>query len=88
MRLDESQPYAEIHGPERTLFEQNGRLFLPNGHEVGAPPDADDEAPPEPQSSGGLRRAHWKHLKAQVEAYGGEWTNSEDAVAFLEGRSA
>lgn len=35
-----------------------------------------------------LSSKHWKHLKVMVEAYGGEWTNKEDAVLFLKGKAA
>lgn len=29
---------------------------------------------------------HWRQLKTLVEAYGGIWTNKEDALAFLKGK--
>lgn len=31
-----------------------------------------------------LEEMHWRHLKALVESYGGEWTNRAEAIAFLQ----
>ena len=86
MRLDESQPYAEIHGGGVVRYEQNGRMFLPNGREVGAPDDGLDDVPAEaPAGASSYQSMHWKTLKAIVESYGGTWTNKEAAIRFLEG---
>ena len=89
MRLDESQPYAEVHGGGRVLYEQGGRLFLPSGKEMGAPDDGLDDVKPEAPTgaSGGYHAMHWKTLKALVESYGGVWVNKEAAIAFLEGNA-
>jgi len=32
-----------------------------------------------------IEKMHWTRLKAMVEAYGGIWSNSEDAIKFLKG---
>lgn len=29
---------------------------------------------------------HWKHLKALVESYGGEWTTRQAALEFMKGK--
>lgn len=89
MRLDQSLPYAEVHGGSCVLYEQNGRMFLPSGREVGAPDDASDDVETEaPAGASDYQAMHWKHLKAAVEAYGGVWTNKEAAIAFLRGNAA
>lgn len=33
-----------------------------------------------------LQDMHWRHLKALVESFGGEWTNRLDAIKFMEGK--
>lgn len=43
--------------------------------------------PVEPQQKGDtLEDMHWRHLKALVESYGGEWNNKEKALEFLRGK--
>lgn len=88
MRLDESQPYAEVHGGGCVRYEQNGRMFLPNGREVGAPDDGlDDVLAEAPSGASSYQAMHWKTLKALVESYGGTWENKEAAIRFLEGNA-
>lgn len=33
-----------------------------------------------------LQDMHWRHLKALVESFGGEWTTRLDAIKFMEGK--
>lgn len=88
MRFDPTQPYAEVIGIAGAKYEQNGRRFSPGGFEVlpdgrvveDEPENAADEEAPEGEGFSGM---HWRHLKAMVEAAGGEWTNKEDALRFL-----
>ena len=47
--------------------------------EAQTPPGQSDEGK-------SLEKMHWRHLKAMVETYGGEWTNTRDAVTFLRGK--
>jgi hypothetical protein len=51
MHLDKKRPYGSICGSTGgAKFEQDGRLFDINGHELGAPPDT--PTPPEPLPAG------------------------------------
>ncbi len=45
------------------------------------------EMPSSPPEAGKtLDDMHWKHLKAMVEAYGGEWKGRAEGIAFIRGR--
>lgn len=53
------------------------------------PPVACYEQPTVPQevsADTGIEGMHWKHLKALVESYGGQWTDKKTAVAFMRGK--
>lgn len=43
-------------------------------------------APVEAEDGKTMETMHWKHLKALVESFGGEWTNKEDAINFMKGK--
>lgn len=34
-----------------------------------------------------LEDMHWRHLKALVESFGGEWTNKQQALDFMKGKN-
>ena len=95
MRFDPSQPYAELIGVPGVAYEQSGRRFTPGGREVllsfgedgeaVVTPGEADEAPLPPAGQKDYADLHWRALKALVEAAGGEWTNKEDALRFLNG---
>ena len=99
--LDDSRPYSEILGVVGVRFEQDGRYFNNAHHQVDwggniiayatVAPENDTIDPPPVASgqtdapTGSLSALHWRHLKAMVESYGGEWTNKVDAIRFLSG---
>lgn len=76
--LDEKRPYNMVWGVGGAQkYIQDGVEYLPDKktvlvHEEPAiVHDAENEKP------------HWRTLKAQVEAKGGVWTDSEAAIKFL-----
>lgn len=64
--------------PEPTPEETNEPLVLTVATDSGI---RRDDGPD-------LSKKHWKHLKVMVEAYGGEWTTTGDAINFLKGRAS
>lgn len=83
--LDRSRPYAQVYGLDGVYWHQDGRNF----NFKGDPLDEHGRVvrDPEPVSQGdGMEAVHWRHLKAMVEQYGGEWTTKEAALSFLRGR--
>lgn len=94
MRFNPAEPYAEVIGIPGVIHEQHGRRFNPGGREVllswvdGEPVVAEapeDEPDPRMPADEGYAGLHWRALKALVEAAGGEWTNKESALRFLNG---
>ena len=85
MRFDVTMPYAEVCGVPGVSYEQNGVFYTVAGHEVrdGVVVLAPDE-PADAGPTSEFRGMHWKQLKALVESYGEDWTNKDNAVAFLE----
>ena len=89
-RLDEARPFGEVIGKPGIHFEQDGLLFNSNrlavdgeGHVLDLPETEKPANAPKDYDA-----MHWKHLKPLVEMYGGTWTNKEDAVAFLRGKTS
>jgi hypothetical protein len=69
---------ANINGGNYYL--QDGVKFAMNGEPLPGEKGSGAQPPKEPP----LEEMHWTNLKKQVEAAGGEWTNKEDALAFLQ----
>ena len=78
--LDEKRPYNMVWGVGGAQkYIQDGVEYLPDKKTVLV-----HEEPAivheEPDEHG---KPHWRTLKAQVEAKGGVWTDSEAAIKFL-----
>lgn len=57
--------------------------------EVNPPSSPVIEIPsPPPETPKTLEDMHWKHIKAMVEAYGGEWAGKAEGIAFLQGKGS
>ena len=92
-RLDRSREYSEIVGkPISPIIEQDGHFFLSNGQLVdsdGRPLDNPMEEPipyseNEPKT---YEEMHWKQLSVLCKQFGREeWTNRDEAIAFLRGK--
>ena len=85
--LDEKRPYNMVWGVGGAQkYIQDGVEFLPDKKTVlvHEEPASVQEEPAsvqeEPDEHG---KPHWRTLKAQVEAKGGVWTDSEAAIKFL-----
>lgn len=103
-QLNRNKPFAEVHGLPGAIYEQEGMYFNGNGDESSLRSIEEETSiiseeiiPPNPlsaseimapESDSGLGEMHWKHLKALVESYGGEWENKEKALIFLKGKTA
>lgn len=42
--------------------------------------------PEEIENGRNLEDMHWRHLKALIESFGGEWTNRRDGLEFMKGK--
>jgi hypothetical protein len=42
--------------------------------------------PVEMENGRNLEDMHWRHLKALIESFGGEWTTRKDAIEFMKGK--
>ena len=85
--LDEKRPYNMVWGfGGAQKYIQDGIEYLPDKKTVlvQEEPASVQEEPAsvheEPDEHG---KPHWRTLKAQVEAKGGVWTDSEAAIKFL-----
>ena len=85
--LDEKRPYNMVWGfGGAQKYIQDGIEYLPDKKTVlvHEEPAIVQEEPAsvqeEPDEHG---KPHWRTLKAQVEAKGGVWTDSEAAIKFL-----
>ena len=85
--LDEKRPYNMVWGVGGAQkYIQDGVEYLPDKKTVlvHEEPASVQEEPAsvqeEPDEHG---KPHWRTLKAQVEAKGGVWTDSEAAIKFL-----
>ena len=85
--LDEKRPYNMVWGfGGAQKYIQDGIEYLPDKKTVlvHEEPASVQEEPAsvheEPDEHG---KPHWRTLKAQVEAKGGVWTDSEAAIKFL-----
>ena len=85
--LDEKRPYNMVWGfGGAQKYIQDGVEYLPDKKTVlvQEEPASVQEEPAsvqeEPDEHG---KPHWRTLKAQVEAKGGVWTDSEAAIKFL-----
>lgn len=76
--IDWKRPYGTICGNleewPTAKYTQDGKYYKANGEEIL--PEEVEESP--------YDSLHWRQLKAKVEAKGGEWTNKQDAIEFLE----
>lgn len=71
--LDEKRPYNMVWGVGGAQkYIQDGVEYLPDKKTVLVHEEPDEHGKP-----------HWRTLKAQVEAKGGVWTDSEAAIKFL-----
>lgn len=43
-------------------------------------------ASPPPEQSKTIEDMHWRHLKALVESYGGEWKGRAEGIEFIRGK--
>jgi hypothetical protein len=80
--LDEKRPYSMawgIGGAQKYI--QDGVEYAPDKKTVLVKEAGKAEENPESAADDG--RQHWRNLKAQVEAKGGIWTDSQAAIEFL-----
>lgn len=82
--IDLGRPYQEIcGGASGARYEQDGVLFGPTGDELHPLSPVAEAVPAVAPGEVALEDQHWRYLKAQVEMFGGTWTNKADALAFL-----
>lgn len=79
-------------------FRGDGNLATmlnPYKEEIALPDDSvpppiacyeQSSAPQDVATDTGIDNMHWKHLKALVESYGGQWTDKKAAIAFMKGK--
>lgn len=91
--LDRTEPYAVVYSSDNGCYRisQDGKLFHPNGTEIGHEDESAPEAPIDVLGGDAIPDAttidnmHWSELKALIESYGGEWVDKQSAVEFLRG---
>ncbi len=94
-RLDRTRPFDLVYSSDSGLrLAQDGKVFLPNGCEVGVEDTLPRDRPYDPLTADeahtrvatDVEHMHWQQLRVLVEAYGGVWKDKDEAVRFLHGR--
>jgi len=82
--FDKNLSYGEVFGPVEgqpaARFCQNGSYYKNDGSPCNPEVESTVEEPVEPA----VEVMHWRTLRKKVEAAGGEYTDREEAVKFLE----
>lgn len=95
-RLDRTRPFDLVYSSDFGLrLAQDGKVFLPNGCEVGVEDTLPRDRPYDPFEGSitthvvsDIEHMQWQQLRVLVESYGGVWKNKDEALMFLKGCGA